>query len=122
MKKVILASVAVIATVAVNTAHATAAAASFCGGGTAGASAVTASSATDNFVRVPFSPKCSANTHVYGEDNNTYYRVGAASAKGKFPFYGSTVGGGVVASTTSCAATGCIGTDATGALTLGATG
>lgn len=121
MKKVILASIAVAATVATGMAQA-AADTTFCTGAAAGSSTVSASSGTDKFVKVQFSPKCSANTHVVAEDSNTYYRVGAASGKGKFPFYGSTVGGGVVASTTSCAATGCVAADPTAALLLGATG
>ena len=121
MKKVILASVAVAATVISASAQA-AADTTFCTGGAAGSSSVVASTGTDKFVKVPFSPKCSANTFVVSEDSNTYYRVGASSAKGKFPVYGSTSGGGVLASTTSCAATGCTGTDAATALTLGATG
>jgi len=120
MKKVILASVAVAATAM--TGSAIAALASFCSGGSAGPSAQSASTGTDAFVKVAFSPKCSANTIVYGEDNNTYYRVGAASTKGKYPVYGSTSGGGVLASTASCAATGCVTNDVTTAITLGATG
>jgi len=121
MKKVILASVAVAATVLSTSAQA-AADTTFCTAGTAGPSTVSASTGTDKFVKVAFSPKCSANTHVVAEDSNTYYRVGAASAKGKFPVYGSTSGGGVLASTTSCAATGCVVGDANAALLLGATG
>lgn len=120
MKKVILASVAVAALASGVSSQVQAAAESFCAGGAAGSSSVTAASGTDKFVKVPFSPKCSANTHVFGDDNNTYYRVGAASAKGKFPFYGSTMGGGVVASTTACASTGCVANDASSAVTQGA--
>lgn len=122
MKKVILASVTVAALTVGMSQQAQAAASSFCAGGAAGASLVPAVSATDAFVRVPFTPKCSANTHVFGEDSGTYYRVGAASAKGKYPYAGSTMGGGVTAApaANTCATTGCVASDASGAVTLAA--
>lgn len=117
MKKVILASVVLGATVVSGVVQA--AEATVCVSG--GTPAAVATSAT-GFVKVTFTPKCSANTYASVDDNGTYLRVAAASSKGKFPFYGSTVSGGVIASTTSCAATGCAASDVATAITLGATG
>ncbi len=121
MKKVILASVlaASAATVMTN-ANAAAASAAYCGALTAAANgtAATVNTATDqNFVKVTFTPKCSANTHVTGEDGGSYFRVGSGSTKGKTRFGGSSAGGGVVAAGSCASATGCLATDATSAMT-----
>jgi hypothetical protein len=111
MKKIILASVlAVVAVGSVN------AAATFtaCSAATGG----TATTAATNFVKVVFTPKCSANSVVYGEDLGTVYRVGAYSVKGKNAFGGSSAGGGV--SATVCGGTVCTISDATSALAAAA--
>ena len=72
--------------------------------------------ATDqNFIKTGFTPKCSANTHVTGEDGGSYFRVGSGSTKGKTRFGGSSAGGGVISAGT-CAATGCAVSDATTAM------
>lgn len=118
MKKVILASVAVAAIATVVTTEVQAVGTIVCSQGTV--TAITVTAGATSFVKTSFTPKCSNNTFVSAEDNNTYYRVGGASAKGKYPFYGSTMGGGVVPSTTSCAATGCLSSDAQAAVLLGA--
>jgi hypothetical protein len=120
MKKVILASVLAAAAVS-SISNANAAAATqtnLCTGASAAGNgtAVTANAATDqNFVKTGFTPKCSANTFVSGEDGGTYYRVGSASSKGKNRFAGSSAGGGVAAAG-SCAASGCAAGDATTAM------
>jgi hypothetical protein len=115
MKKVILGSVMAVAALA-SVSSAQAVTQTFCAG-TPGNSSVTASNGATSFVKVPFSPKCSANVHLAGDDNTTYYRTGAISTTGKTVFAGSTNGGGVSASGT-CSA--CAASDATAAVTNGA--
>ncbi len=113
MKKIILATVLVAA--AAGSAHATTA--SICAGVPSNAQTVSAdSTGATTFVRVAFTPKCSNNVHLIGDDNTTYYRVGAASIKGKNAFGGSSTGGAVQPSGT-CAATGCTSADAASAAT-----
>lgn len=80
-----------------------------CAGGTG--TAITG--ATDQFVRITFTPKCSASTHVAYEQNAVAFAAAGGSAKGKQIFGGTSGGGGVVA-VKACAATGCIAGDATG--------
>jgi hypothetical protein len=47
-------------------------------------------------VKVAFTPKCSANVILTGDDvSATVYKVGAASVKGKTVFAGSSLGGAV---------------------------
>lgn len=118
MKKIILGSVMAIAAASSFNAHATLGTQSICSGGaaTAGAAVV---SATDAFVKVNFSPKCSANIHLVTDDGGTYYRAGAGSAKGKSYFGGSTAGGAISAAGT-CAATGCVSADAVSGYTAAA--
>ena len=71
------------------------------------------------FVIVAFTPKCSNNVILHGNDLTTYYTVAAASTKGKNAFYGSSAGGGIVPNTAAtCAATGCLAADVTAAQTL----
>lgn len=71
------------------------------------------------FVIVTFTPKCSSNVMLQGNDLATYYTVAAASKKGKNAFYGSSAGGGIVPNTAAaCAATGCVTADVTAAQTL----
>ncbi len=111
MKKIVLC--AVLATAAV-TPLTVSAAQTFCSGGTAGASTVSATAATSNFVKVSFTPKCSANVHLVGNDvSATEYKVGSASSKGKSRFAGSSAGGSVTG--TDCTGTGgvCAASDAT---------
>lgn len=109
MKKIVLC--AVLATAAVTPLTATAAADVFCVGGAAGNSSVTAGAATDKFVKVAFTPKCSANVHLQGNDlSTTLYTVGAASAKGKSKFTGSSNGGSITGAT--CSADPCGSSDA----------
>ncbi len=117
MKKIILSSVVAVAAVSASSGvfASSATASSFCNG-TAGNSTVTAATATDNFVKTAFTPKCSANVHLAGQDGMTYYRVGAANIKGGRAFMGSTAGGGV--SSVACANTAaCTAADATAAAT-----
>ena len=97
MKKVILASV--LTAVAASTVNAAPTTGAYCAAATAAGNgtAATVNTGTDNsFVKVTFTPKCSANTHVTGEDGGSYFRVGAGSVKGKTRFAGSSAGGGVV--------------------------
>ncbi|EXI67248.1 MAG: hypothetical protein AW08_02083 [Candidatus Accumulibacter adjunctus] len=101
MKKIILGSVLAIAAVTSLPAHAV----TICSGAEAknGASVTTGS-----FVKVAFTPKCSANVYLDGVDHSsTVYAVASGSAKGKKVFTGTTVGGAVSALSTDCAASGC---------------
>lgn len=66
-----------------------------------------------NFVRVGFSPKCSANTWVAYEQNAVAFAAAGGSAKGKQVF-GGTSGGGGVNSVLACPATGCTEDNAKG--------
>lgn len=77
-------------------------------------SAVTSST---NFVKVDFTPKCSANVHMGFSQTGTSFGVVSGSSKGKFAFGGGTGGGGVK-STASCATSGCTATNTTEALAL----
>jgi len=113
MKKVILASV--LAAAAAVSVDAQAAASAICTGGAAGQ--ITIASAASSFIKVGFTARCSNNIYSAGDDGGTYYRVGAASAKGKFAYSGSTMGGAITPGGTSCAATGCTASDAANAVT-----
>ena len=78
MKNVILGSVLAIAAVTSISANA----ASVCSGGNAGNGASFA--AGTNFVKVDFTPKCSANVILHGSDiSSTVFTVASASVKGK---------------------------------------
>lgn len=117
MKKVILASVLAVVAMSANSASATAA---YCAALSASGSGTpaTLNTATDqNFVKSAFTPKCSANTHVTGEDAGSYFRVGSGSTRGKTAYAGTSVGGAVVAAGACGAATGCAVSDATTAMT-----
>lgn len=110
MKKVILGSVLAIAAV---TANAATASQSFCTGAsgqTAGAASV-GTDTDNNFVKVAFTPRCSANISLVGKDGGVFYAVGAGSSKGKTSFRGSSAGGGIVSNAT-CATSGCNSSDA----------
>jgi hypothetical protein len=78
------------------------------------AAVVASTDAAPAFVVNAFTPKCSANVYLAYEQDATAFAVGAASAKGKNVFSGSTNGGGVT-STAACAAATCAASDATGA-------
>jgi len=98
MKNIILASV--FAVTAVTTIDAQAASTSnICSGAAIagnGAAVVGDSSATNSFVKVGFTPKCSANVFMSANDENSLlFRVGSASGKGKAYFGGSSAGGAV---------------------------
>lgn len=116
MKKIILASVVAVAAVsATGSAFASSASASvLCAGSAGNGTAVV--SATDNFVKTGFTPKCSSNVHLAGQDGLTYYRVGSTNVKGGRAFMGSTAGGAIAS--TACAVTNaCTAADATSAAT-----
>lgn len=115
MKKIILASVVAVAAVsATSSAFASSATASVICAGTAG-NGTSVVSAADNFVKTGFTPKCSANVHLAGQDGLVYYRVGSANVKGGRAFMGSTAGGAIAS--TACAAAVCTASDATAAAT-----
>ncbi|MBK8114045.1 MAG: hypothetical protein IPK44_05625 [Candidatus Accumulibacter sp.] len=101
MKNIILGSVLAIAAVTSLSANA----AAICSGTAAGdGTSVTVGS----FVKVGFTPKCSANVFLDGIDStSTLYVVAAGSAKGKKIFAGSTAGGSVSPFGADCAASGC---------------
>ncbi len=96
MKNVIMGSVLAVAAVTSLSANA-AGSVAVCSGGIAGSGAsFSANPATDAFVKVNFTPKCSANVFMDGEEvSATVFAAGAASGKGKYYFGGSTVGGAV---------------------------
>lgn len=90
MKNVIMGSVLAVAAVTSLSANA----ANVCSGGAAGDGLKF--TAGTNFVKQEFTPKCSANVFMQGEEvSATVFAAGAASAKGKYFFGGSTVGGAV---------------------------
>jgi len=104
MKNVIMGSVLAVA--ATTSLSANAAAQTLCTGGVAG-NAVAAVAAGTDFVKVAFTPKCSANVLLQGNDlSATVYLVASASLKGKTTFNGSSVGGAVTKSGT-CSASPC---------------
>ena len=117
MKNIILGSVLAIAAVTSLSANAV----TICTGGPAGNGASVAADAT-GFVKVGFTPKCSANVFLDGVDqSSTVYAVGAGSAKGKKVFVGSTAGGSVSPITTECAASGCTPSEVSTAASTAAT-
>lgn len=88
-----------------------------CSGATAAANgtAVNPASPTAEFVKVAFTPKCSANTLVNYTENATAFGVAAGSLKGKNVFSGGTSGGGVKA-VAACPTSGCTATEVTDAV------
>lgn len=114
MKKIILASV-----LAVSAVGAHAAASAICAGIPTAVTAVTADASTatvaTTFVRIAFTPKCSNNVHLIGDDGTIYYRVGAASIKGKNAFGGSSTGGAVQPYGSCAGTSGCVSGDAVNA-------
>ena len=112
MKNVIMGSVLAVA--AATSLSANAAAVSICSGGGAGNGQSVA--AGTNFVKVDFTPKCSANVLLYGEDvSATLYKVGSASVKGKTIFAGSSLGG-AVGNVGTCGASPCTTSEVTTAI------
>jgi len=113
VKNIILGSVLAVAAVTSLSAHA--AEQIICTGGLAANGApVTAGT---NFVKVNFTPKCSANVMLRGNDqSSTLYLVGSASVKGKNTFNGSSAGGSVGVYV-PCAASPCTPTEVGTALT-----
>lgn len=65
---------------------------------------------SSEFVKVAFTPKCSANVHLFYAQNANSFGAVAGSTKGKNYFGGGTGGGGVK-SVAACAATGCSTTE-----------
>jgi hypothetical protein len=102
MKNIILGSVLAVAAVTSLSANAV----TICAGAEAKNGA---SVATGSFVKVAFTPKCSANVFLDGNDkSSTVYNVSSGSAKGKKIFAGSTVGGAVSpVAGADCPADGC---------------
>lgn len=102
MKNVIMGSVLAVA--AATSLSANAAAQTVCSSGAARSGEQVT---TGDFVKVAFTPKCSANVMMQGNDASaTVYLVGAASTKGKSTFNGSSVGGSVGVSA-QCGASPC---------------
>lgn len=87
-----------------------------CSAATAAGSGSAVTSST-NFVKVDFTPKCSANVHMAFSQTGTSFGVVSGSSKGKFAFGGGTGGGGVKSSAT-CATSGCSTTEVTAAKAL----
>lgn len=108
MKKIILGSVLAVALT--QTSHATTQ--TVCAAPSAAANGASVTADTTTFVKTAFTPKCSANVHLIGDDQGTYYGAGSVSSKGKNSFVGSTAGGGVKASVSCAAATGCTSAEA----------
>lgn len=113
MKK--LALLAIMASCSFSAMATSACAASTTGSGTAVADSTTA------FIKVGFTPKCSANTYVDFVDTNSRVGVGAVSTKGKNIFSGHSEGGAVKASATPCSGSTCAGTEAATAATAAST-
>jgi FlaG/FlaF family flagellin (archaellin) len=93
MKKIILASVVAVSAVSSMSgamAASSATASAVCAGSAGSGTQVTADTAT--FVKTAFSPKCSANVHLAGQDGGTYYRVGSTNTKGGRAWMGSSAG------------------------------
>jgi len=65
---------------------------------------------SSEFVRVAFTPKCSANVHVFYAQGANVFGVVSGSTKGKNYFGGGTGGGGVTRMG-ACASTGCSTTE-----------
>lgn len=116
MKNIIMGSV--LAVVAVTSLPANAAQSTICNAPNAATSGTAVTIGT--FIKQGFTPKCSANVYLVGDDNSaTLYKVGAASSKGRYTFGGSSAGGAVSAAGLICAGTppACALTDAQAAAT-----
>ncbi len=116
MKKIVLCAVLATAAVTPLTVSAATGTQTFCSGGAAGSAASAANASVSQFVKVAFTPKCSANVHLVGNDASaTLYKVGAASGKGKSKFAGSSDGGAVSGADCSTAGGPCTASDASAA-------
>lgn len=112
MKKLIIGlSVCVVSSFAI------AAPAAVCSNAAGSGTAVTGDA--NNFVKTTFTPKCSANTHVYIDQSASAAGVGSISLKGNQIFGGHTSGGAVSKLPTNgdCASSGCTSTNASDAST-----
>lgn len=111
MKKVmilsILAATALSSTANAATDGTVCAAATSAGNGTA----FTAGGSSE-FVKVAFTPKCSANVHMFFAQSANAFGAVSGSSKGKNYFGGGTGGGGVKV-VAACATTGCSTTEMT---------
>ena len=96
MKKEFLVGLIAVAA-ATGASMAQAATVQICSGGPAVSGTPVTGTAGTNFVIVTFTPKCSTNVVLYGQDNTTYYSVAGGSTKGQTIFIGSSAGGGVKA-------------------------
>ena len=113
MKKIILASVlASVAVASIGTANA-AADNVVCNGASPAAAGTfaTDTTVTTEFVKVAFTPKCSANVHMHSSQTTNALGVASGSTKGKNWFGGGTNSGGVVVGGT-CATSGCSASEA----------
>lgn len=113
MKKIILASVlATVAVASIGTANAATANVVCNGSSPAGSGTfATDTSVTTEFVKVAFTPKCSANVHMHSTQNANAMGVASGSTKGKNYFGGGTGSGGITVKGT-CATTGCSASEA----------
>lgn len=100
-------------------ASASAMAAGACAGTAGNGTAVPGATDGSLFVRVGFTPKCSANVLLDYTDGQTSLAVAGGSQKGKNIFIGNTAGGAVKKSTTvtECPATGCSAAEVSNGLT-----
>lgn len=95
MKNIILGSVLAVAAVTSLNANA-AGESTFCNNPNQATNGATAAVTGTDFVKVAFTPKCSANVFLVGNDEGPLlFRVGSASSKGKSNFGGSSAGGAV---------------------------
>ena len=83
-----------------------------CAAAAAAASGTAIAADTSGFVKVAFTPKCSANVYMSYAQTGTSFGAIAASSKGKFSFGGGTGGGGVKTSA-ACSTSGCTSADTT---------
>ena len=64
------------------------------------------------FIKVAFTPRCSNNVILSGEDKSTFYAAAAASVKGRNVYVGSTAFGDMVVYSVQCASADvCTATD-----------
>lgn len=121
MKKSSMIVLAAVSLVSISAANA-ATSGNVCTGNTVatnGTQISSSTSATNEFVKQSFTPKCSANVFLSYEQDQINFGVGAGSSKGKTAFKGNT-GGGAVSARGACTGTGggCQQSDATGAATV----
>ena len=110
MKKILVATLLAMGSVGVMAADA-------CTGAAGNGTPVNGATDGSLFVRVGFTPKCSANVLASYTDQTTSFAVGSGSKKGKSTFIGNTAGGAVKVSATPCPASGCTAGEVATALT-----